>query len=67
MYCGEIQCVGLSFALKLGLHPSTIACLGKSSINLPKWVDGHKPSFQVRLRKLAVELSIIRIDGILCI
>jgi hypothetical protein len=45
--------VGLSFALKLGLHPSTFALLGKQvivgiSLKLDNAV-GCKPSFQARL------------------
>jgi hypothetical protein len=36
MYFGEMESMGLSFALKLGLHPSTLAPLSKSSCDLAK-------------------------------
>jgi hypothetical protein len=38
MYCGEIESKHVSLASKLGLHPSTLAFLSSSSINLPKKV-----------------------------
>jgi hypothetical protein len=39
MYLGEMECMWLSFALILGLHPSTIAGLSNTTRNLPKLVS----------------------------
>jgi hypothetical protein len=41
MYSGEMECVGQSFALKLGLHPLTLAGLSSITSNFRK-VGGPK-------------------------
>jgi hypothetical protein len=39
MYFREMESMGLSFALKLGLHPSTIVYFSNSTSNLPELVS----------------------------
>jgi hypothetical protein len=36
MYWGEMECMGQSFAWKLGLHPLILACLSSITINFEK-------------------------------
>jgi hypothetical protein len=45
MYWGEMECVGQSFAYKVGLHPSALARLSSITSNLKsRYLNGHGPS-----------------------
>jgi hypothetical protein len=41
MYWGEMECMGQSFACKLGLHPLTLAHLSSIASNFEKWALAH--------------------------
>ena len=70
MYCREIEQLPLSLAWKLGLHPSTLACLSSITSNLTviicyldvSWRNGmpkSKSYFETRLA--SINFSFVKI------